>query len=393
MPIKPVEATIEDWVKNHTNVGMKATINWDIAWNKVAQEMAEMPTMAFDDGKFKPKITAGNNNINNIGAILDELGELEPINKPLNKPKKNNPINVNRVIGKIFKYKPLFKYVGFEGNKKIRAGTTFVGVEVELEQVKIKSDILGTWNVIEDNSLKDYGKEFVTIPIQFKYLEVELKRLFSGLSHYHASDRCSVHVHLNARDFTTEELKTFIALYMIFEKSLYNFSGNRWNNNFCVPLAFYPRPVTDMLRSLSDGFVDSKWYKYFGFNMSPIFGGESSKIGTIEFRHMKGTTDPDYIIDWVNLIVSLKITAKKMNYNVLMEHLRTMNTTSGYYWLADHTFKDFKEHIVNQPTFKHDVEFCIATTKAVFLEHTNKQEEVIKIITKEGGVNCVDLSL
>ena len=310
----------------------------------------------------------------------------EPLkNTPALKPDKSNKDYSKVVVSDIHKYEPLNKYVGIEGQSDIRAGTTFVGLEIELEKVCLKTDIAGTWKIDEDNSLKDNGREFITIPIQFKYLEVELERLFSGIKSAHASDRCSVHVHINARDFTLEQLKSFIALYLIFEKSMYNFSGNRWNNNFCVPLNFYPDMVSSFVNSLDKMCIKEAWYKYYGLNLSPIFGGESSKIGTIEFRHMKGTMDKQYILNWINLIVSLKITAKKMKYSEIENHVITMNTTSGYYWLADKVFKDYKGLIIDQPTFKQDVEYCISKTKQILFPATkNKETKDIVLINKKG---------
>lgn len=274
----------------------------------------------------------------------------------------------NIKISDLYSYERLNKSVGIEGNHKIRASTTYVGVEVELENISFKNRIPHTWVVTDDGSLKVEGKEFVTVPIQFRYLEIELTRLFQSLNTYNASQRCSVHVHINARDFSLEELKSFILLYMVFERSMYHFSGNRWNNNFCVPLTMNPSVLQKMLTLIDiEGRLNEKWYKYMGFNLSPLFGGESSKIGTIEFRHMKGTTNVAHILDWINLIVSLKITAKKFPFRELLTHLETMNTTSAYYWLADETFKDFASLITGQPTFKQDVEACIAKAKSVFL--------------------------
>jgi hypothetical protein len=112
------------------------------------------------------------------------------------------------------------------------------------------------------------------------------------------------------------------------------------------------------------------WYKYSGFNLSPIYGGESKKTGTIEFRHMKGNTDIQNILNWINLIVSLKITAKKHHYEAIEHLLLRMNTTSEYHWLAEETFKTSSTLITSQPTFKQDVEMCIAQTKKVFLKST-----------------------
>jgi hypothetical protein len=313
----------------------------------------------------------------NTYAILDQLYAEEA---PIAKTKGG----LQQIVGKFYKYKPLLKYEGIEGLTPVRAGTTFVGIEIELEKVNLGSPILGVWDEVEDNSLKDNGVEFVAKPIQFKYLEVELARLFSGIKSCKASQRCSVHVHINARDFTLEELKTFIALYMIFEQSLYNYSGGREDNNFCVPLRYYPKLVKEFVGMLDCGIIHPQWYKYYGFNLSPIFGGESSMIGTIEFRHMAGTTNIKHMINWINLIVSLKISAKKMSSAEIETHIKTMNTTSGYYWLAREVFKEYSGLITEQPTFKQDVELCIAGSKQVFL--SNKNKDYVEIPLNNGKV-------
>ena len=294
-------------------------------------------------------------------------------------------------ISKIFirdfhSYQSLSKYEGLIGPTFVRAPTTFIGVEVELEKVKYKYLPQGTWKITDDGSLKDQGREFVTIPIPFRFLEIELHRLFNGLTDKHASIRCSTHIHINVRDFSLEELKTFLALYLIFEQSLYHFSGERSNNNFCVPLSFNSKMLQEFISYLNRGHVVEGWYKYTGLNLSPIWGGESKKFGTIEFRHMKGTTDVAYILNWINLIVSLKITAKKLKWEELEKHIRTMNTTSAYYWLADETFKDYAKLLVNQPTFKDNVEYGVTMAKKVFLPQ--EQREII--IPLKENLSCAE---
>jgi len=288
-------------------------------------------------------------------------------------------------VSNLYRYHGLSKYQGLGGKTPVRADTTFVGVEVELEKVTIHSMPSGTWKMTEDGSLKIQGMEFVTIPIQFKYLEVELERLFAGISG-EPSTRCSIHVHINARDFTITELKNFILLYLIFERGFYNFSGNRRDNNFCIPLSYYPYVVKHFLSQLDKGIFYPKWYKYYGFNLAPLFGGDSSdSIGTIEFRHMKGTKDVAYILNWINLIVSLKISAKKMKTSEILEYINSMNTTSGYYWLAETVFKDYSPLLTKQPTFKTDVEHCITMAKTILLPQYGQQpeqEEEISIIKR-----------
>lgn len=284
-------------------------------------------------------------------------------------------------------YPKLSKYVGLCGKLSCRADTTYIGVEVEMENVNLNYPPPPTFNGKVDGSLKNNGIEFITIPIQFKFLEVELARLFKCFVNYTFSSRCSIHIHMNARDFTVEELKTFLLLYMIFERSLYRFSGDRWNNIFCVPLGFFTLPVTEVIIYSSTDQIIQKWYKYFGLNISPLFGGESTKIGTIEFRHMVGTDNIPWIIQWINLIVSLKIGAKKHSYKSMVEKLQMMNTDSSYYELSDIIFREYSELIRMQPTFKQDVERCITIAKSVFsTDKSNKCSIEIPFIIPEKKV-------
>lgn len=297
---------------------------------------------------------------------------------PKTQHKNKTPANPSSIkIKDLYKYTPLSPYTGIEGTIPIRAGTTYVGCEIELENVNIKTLAKTTWKQTEDGSLKEQGVEFVTIPIQAKYLEIELHQLFNSLKTFKTSSRCSVHIHLNVRNISLEELINILILYMIFEKSLYRFSGNRWNNNFCTPLHFYPEMIFNTINILKtyNTFVHNTWHKYCGLNIIPIYGDTtegSKKYGTIEFRHLEGTTNITWIINWINLIISLKITAKKFKTEELLHKIKTMNTTSEYYWLCKETFKNFSHLIEEQPNFKNDVENCISLVKEIFIPKTKE---------------------
>lgn len=289
-------------------------------------------------------------------------------------PEKPEP----RKFSSIYTYEPLSKYEGLRGKLECRAPTTYVGVEVELEKVRLKANPPSSWQTINDGSLKLEGKEFITVPIRFCYLEQELERLFGSMSPPpHISSRCSIHVHMNARDFVQEELFRFVILYLIFEKSLFNFSGGRSSNIFCSPLYEDTPYVREQIGKLlkGDGAIAyMAWKKYFALNLCPIWGqqDESKRTGTIEFRHMAGTTNIEYIIEWINLIVSLKIAAKKMKTDELIRDLMVMNGTSSYNDLVEFVFKSWSVHLTDQPTFKEDVEHGIMIAKEVL---PNKKRE------------------
>lgn len=302
-------------------------------------------------------------------------------------------------IKDLVKYKPLSRYKGLTGSLPIVGGFTYIGLEVELENIpryvghNVSSS---TWNVTEDGSLKLQGKEFVTIPIKFSYLETEIRRLFSGLKSPSASSRCSVHVHINVREMTLDELSAFIILYLIFERSLYRFSGDRWNSNFCVPLYSAPKYPTEVLTSIATGrwlqkpLVDYvHWFKYLGLNLCPIVGIDGSGAqGTVEFRHLKGTTDVNLIINWINLIISLKLASKKYDLDTLKGLLFQMNSDSSYTGLTDSVFGKYANFILDQPTFKKDIEDCISVAKKIVFNHKKKEQNMY--IPLSGVKLCAD---
>lgn len=271
---------------------------------------------------------------------------------------------LENTISKYYKYQPIPKYTGLEGRISVKHKDVYVGVEIELENVV---SMLGNSVIYKhvDHSLKLDGIEIVTIPIKMRYLEVELRRALEQVrDHALVSKRCSVHVHMNVRDMTLEHLSNMVMLYMIFERSLYRLSGDRWDNNFCVPLAMTPDLLISWFKYEKKP-INWGWNKYTGLNLCPIWGGESSKIGTVEFRQHKGSVDVEEIMQWCNLITALKRAAQKIQRDELLAHIRTMNTTSGYWWLAKEVFGSWAKIVTSLPTFKEDIENCITNLKYV----------------------------
>lgn len=289
-------------------------------------------------------------------------------------------------LGELFSYPKLSLYEGLDGAIRLPAKNTFIGVEIELENVKQKYHTFPSSFVkTSDGSLKVDGAEFVTVPIRVRYLEMELRRLFDSLKSSSISSRCSVHVHMNVRDFNWHTLYKFMLVYLIFERVLYRMSGDRWNNNFCVPLTGSSE-VSSVLKYLSNNSIPGTWYKYFGLNISPIWGGESGKaIGTIEFRQLHGTTNIIEIMQWVYLICALKTAARRYTAEELHHLIDTMNTTSGYYILTEKVFGAAAKDIIALPTFVEDMEKCIANTKKASLYARN-----IPLTVDEGEKICVE---
>jgi hypothetical protein len=232
---------------------------------------------------------------------------------------------------------------------KLCDDNTFVGIEVEVERVltttpigKLENSegVAGfIWKNVEDNSLRNNGREYVSIPLKGDNIAYALDVLESTLKNsvhtkgHEFSDRTSVHVHVNMRDMTGEELATFMLTYLLVEPLLYQFSGGiRYNNIFCVPVL--ESPLSTHLREMfsfvgkSDKTVFNilaNWHKYTGLNCKPL-----SNYGTIEFRHMAGTCDADYLLKWIDLILQIKQFAIATPFKDLKEVVSELNTTSAY---------------------------------------------------------------
>lgn len=236
------------------------------------------------------------------------------------------------------------------------ASALLVGIEVELEKVLLKQNIYG-WSKHKDGSLKDRGMEFV-LPVWSTHAEEYLHNLFAALDKPAANSRCSVHIHANVTEFTLEQIKALIILYVIFEKALYRYSGNRWNNNFCVPVQTWG--VGLYLKNMSFNSIAVTFPKYSGLNIFP----DEGKLGTVEFRHMIGNKNPAYISNWIQIITDLVKYAEKANYNELITSIQEMRHNSEYWSLFKDVFKNTYKSL-NYSDIDKDMEHGITFAKLI----------------------------
>ena len=261
------------------------------------------------------------------------------------------------------------KHTAFTQNYKLKKPFTFVnnttllGIELEVEQCPNCLDFEYFWTETVDHSLRNNGKEYISIPLRAKQIPYAIEYLTDGLNYYNPmykfSNRCSTHIHLNVKDFTEERLKVFILLYSIFEKHFFNIAGSKRESNiFCVPL-YKTEELEKTINLLTDISI---WNKYNALNLGCILGSnDNQKIGTIEFRHLYGTLDTDILYPWINSIIELRLASLRYSYLDLIDKIQTLNTTSEYVALYKEVFK-----ITALPlTFitKLDFESCITTTK------------------------------
>lgn len=257
----------------------------------------------------------------------------------------------------------------------IKDNDTLIGIEVEVENIKERPILHYYWNETEDGSLRNYGVEYTSIPLTGNQIPYALSYLKIKLEENNVpsfSQRTSIHIHLNVRNYSWERIKSLLTLYAIFEKHFFNLAGSKREENiFCVPL--YKCMQLTVINNL-EAYV-KEWSKYSAINLGTIIGTEACKcFGTIEFRHLYGTLDIPIILFWINSIIKLHIASDIYNFNTLKETILTLNTTSEYIQLYKNIFEETA--LVNLVS-KHDFESCITTTKiALFKETINLKYSV-----------------
>lgn len=205
------------------------------------------------------------------------------------------------------------------------------GVELEMENIKVEpkpNKFNNYWTPTTDNSLRNNGVEFVSLPLKAFQIEKALTQLQTNNLNYKPefTERTSTHVHMNVRDLTLDQIMALVLVYTSVEKLLFKWVGHdRQDNIFCCPLwktNYFKYFATITQNPLQ---IPRTWQKYTALNLIPIYNK-----GTVEFRHLYGTWDKEVIIPWINLLSRMKIYVKKHSLNSIYEKICNLNTDSFY---------------------------------------------------------------
>jgi len=219
---------------------------------------------------------------------------------------------MKKILGNVFGHSP---DVATRKLSKDIANHSFIGIEIEVENAKAMLKLLPNywWKQVAEHSVRNDGIEIVTAPIKGE-------DIFSALDSFEVmhklspklqtSARTGVHIHIDFRDNTLEELKRFVSLYTIFEKVLFSVCGaGRENNPYCVPISSGNYVHSALLALNSDSeLINFMIYinKYYALNLRPL-----ATQGSIEFRAMEGTLDTKRILELINMLLSIKTYAEK----------------------------------------------------------------------------------
>ena len=241
---------------------------------------------------------------------------------------------------------------------------SLIGIEVEVENVKYMDPnlFIGPWQVVEDNSLRNNGREFKTFAIPTKYAEKSLVRLFSGLNpDVDFSPRTSIHIHQDVRAFTLKQLLTLLFTYTVCESLMFKFADVRRRHSiYCVPIV-----NTSMLTNFSNekslihnlNTIGGWWPKYTALNLCPI-----SSFGTVEYRHLSGTNNATKIVMWIDLISRLKVWAYRTPYEDVVRMISNLNTNSQYRSFVEQVFGQAVE-ILDLTNLMYDMERAVTVVR------------------------------
>ena len=185
-----------------------------------------------------------------------------------------------------------------------------VGLEIECEGNSFrKDDLHKPWTYHKDGSLrgKDNAEYVFATPQMFRDVPRYVDSLWSMFKKdgtiLDDSNRTSVHVHLNVQEFYLNRLASLMALWIILEEPLAEWCGDhRVGNLFCLRAKDAPAVVNTIARFIASdmGAALSDSLHYSGMNPQAIV-----KLGSLEFRTLRGATEPGVIKQWVSILERL----------------------------------------------------------------------------------------
>lgn len=191
-------------------------------------------------------------------------------------------------------------------------GSTLVGVEVELEGENLNRLIehrYKYWSLHREGSIRN-GVELVFIePLGGVDVPRALRELEGSFKIHevvpYQSPRASLHVHIDVREMTALQVRNVLLLYVILERVLFKVCGeDRYNNTFCsssefhddvlLPLGTEGKELWRALRRCGNN-------RYLGINLGAIY-----RFGSVEFRGHRSAWESEVILNWINILLSIK---------------------------------------------------------------------------------------
>lgn len=185
-----------------------------------------------------------------------------------------------------------------------------VGIELEIEGFTGSTSSLDhdLVQVIDDNSLRNYGREFIfNGPQSGVKIEQALDSLYSVVqsSNCTVSERCSTHIHIDITDLTAQQFKNFVACSVLFEHVLFGlFGSTRRSNMFCLPVdcnTYQMNLIGDILERDTAFPSGTGISKYSGLSFNRF-----RDLGTVEFRMFDAVLDKERACNLIEFLLRMK---------------------------------------------------------------------------------------
>lgn len=216
------------------------------------------------------------------------------------------------------------------------------------------------WKLTTDSSAgitEDVGGyELVSPPIKgeegFRQLQIVCETLKEvGVV---INERCGLHVHHNASDFTVDTFKRIFALYTRFESAMdeLHIMGRRADNNeYAHSIKAIARSAdsgSGFWLSLNNAVTDNDLYWLFSNRYCKVNYQAYVRHGTIEFRQHTGTCDFNDIKNWI--VLTQAIVERCISGTINIEEGATdwfnfKKVIRGYAWMgADELLQEAVKH-------------------------------------------------
>lgn len=281
-------------------------------------------------------------------------------------------------------------------NDSVIAAQQLIGLEFEVENCRenyryyigLLSD--SGFGVTTDGSLRGNAFEFVSVPMTIGQASTQIPRFFQDteFTEENFTDRCSIHVHANVLDMTQDSLSSLALVYQTVEDILFKFVGaDRDTNLYCIPWNQCKMNHNLIAKIFVDPYHTLRsWQKYTALNLKPI-----TAQGTVEFRHMHGTSDQVKILTWIQIIGSIMEYAKKHPLEEVIKTIQEMNTSSNYMGFFEEVFRGLLPY---DAEYRMTLEMGVINAKYSLLDWTvekkpKKKEK--KAFSEEGIIETIEV--
>ena len=226
-------------------------------------------------------------------------------------------------------------------------------------------DSYTSWKICTDSSIKPYGNETeiqfdqriheLTNPVTGEFnehntllhpMEIvspvlignegldQLKTVLSTLNelNFQSNDSCSVHVHIDASDFTVKQIQNIIASYSRYQMTIDTFmTQDRINNYYAMPYSDTLLNAWTQLNTTSESNLDSVTSsRYYAVNLQSF-----CKHGTVEFRQHNASFDYLDISTWVTFVAAMMYDAQTRRSSATMPVNSTQLKSDDFMNLMD----------------------------------------------------------